>query len=272
MRLNRTNITVWAAVSVTAALFLALLGCESSGGGFQPTPVGAYKLAGTLVGNPGRVQTQVAVELTRNDSILASGMLRFETDTLSDTLEFADTSQFADSIYFFSSVEAYRYTGDSATLQVSDPNRFTSTFSLVVPDTFSITSVIPATGQWRPTDGPVQLVWNGSDGADGYILAAVKHQAVYTGGGYSAYADELSTAGNIPGTAFYTNAGATLDTGLYNIYVYAYSGSPDKNLADQILPVPLPTQLGDNIDQRDLTGRFGALTLAMFDTLRVIQQ
>ncbi len=272
MRPYRTNIAVWAAVSVTAALFLALLGCESSGGGFQPTPVATYELVGTLVGNPGRVQTKVAIELSRNDSTLATGILVLEADTLDDTLDFADTSQFADSIYYFGSAESYRYAGDSATLKVSDPDRFTSTFSLVVPDTFSITSVIPATGQWRPTDGPVQLVWNAADGADGYILATIKHQIVYTGGGYSAYADELSTAGNIPGDAFYTNAGATLDTGLYNIYVFAYSGSPDKSWADQILPVPLPTQLADNIDQQNLTGRFGALTLAMFDTLRVIQQ
>lgn len=268
MRVNITKITVWAAVSVTAVLFLALVGCDSSSGGFQPTPVAAYELAGALVGDPGRIQTKVAIELTRNDSTLATGTILLGADTL----EFADTSQFTDSVYYFGNAEAYRYAGDSATLKVSDPNRFTSTFSLTVPDTFSITSVIPATGQWRSTDGPVQLVWNGSDGADGYILAAVKHQAVYTGEGYSAYADELSTAGNIPGTAFYTNAGATLDTGLYNIYVFAYSGSPNKSLTDQILPVPLPSQLADNIDQRDLTGRFGALTLAMFDTLRVIAQ
>ena len=271
MRLNRTNITVWAAVSVTAALFLAFMGCESSGGGTQPTPVATYELAGTLVGDPGRVETQIAIELTRNDSSLTTGLLLFATGTLSDTLMYGQTYQ-GESLYCTASAEAYRYAGDSATLQINDPDKFSSTFSLVVPDTFSITSVIPATGQWRPTDGPVQLVWNGSDGAAGYVLAAVKHQAVYTGVGYSAFANELSTAGNIPGTAFYTNAGATLDTGLYNIYVYAYSGSPDKNLADQILPVPLPTQLADNIDQQNLTGRFGALTLALFDTLRVIQQ
>ena len=272
MRLNRTNITVWAAVSVTAALFLALLGCESSGGGFQPATVGAYNITGTLVGDPGRVQTQVAVDLTRSDTTLATGTLVFETATLGDTLEFADSSQFADSIYYFSGNESYRYAGDSAAVHINDPDRFISGFSLMVPDTFSITSIIPATGQWRSTDGPVQLVWNGSEGADGYILAAVKHQAVYTGVGYSAFADELSTAGNIPGTAFYTNAGTVLDTGLYNIYIYAYSGSPDKSLADEILPVPLPPQLADNIDQQYLSGRFGALTLALFDTLRVIEQ
>ena len=268
MRPNISKITVLVAVSVTAALFLALLGCESSDGGFQPTPAATYSLVGTMVGNPSSVLTQVAAELRRNDSTLADGIVLLAADTL----KFADTTEFADSIYFFSSGEPHRYAGDSATVLVRDPDRFTSAFSLVVPDTFSITSVIPATGQWRPTDGPVQLVWNGSDGADGYVLAAVRQQAAQTGAGYSAYADELSTAGNIPGDAFYINAGGTLDTGLYNIYVYAYSGSPDKSLADHMLPVPLPTQLTDNIDQRDLSGRFGALTLALFDTLRVIQQ
>ena len=267
MRPIKANYTVLAAVAITVALLLALAGCDSSGG-TQPGQIAQYGISGTLVGNPGQSHSQIAVSLLRDNSILPTGIIAFGTDTL----EFADTTQFEDSIYYFDTAYAFRWAGNTATVRVRDLDGINTSFAAVVPAVFSITSLIPGNGQWRATDGPVQLVWSGSFGADGYILAAVKHQSAYTGAGYSAYADLLTTAGNIPPEAFYINGGVDLDTGLYNIYVYAYAGSPDKVFSDEMLPVPIPTQLADNIDQRDLDGHFGAFTLAAFDTIRVVQQ
>ena len=77
-------------------------------------------------------------------------------------------------------------------------------------------------------------------------------------------------SGTIPPGAFLSSDSLTPDTGLFNIYVYAYYGVPDSALTSALLPSYFPFQGADNIDTEFLKGHFGTVTVAAYDTVRVM--
>ena len=223
-----------------------------------------YLLDGVLIKNLSNNQISVVANVEKDN--LAYGDVDFMFG--SDTLIFNDSSAVVDSIYTFENNNANSYPSGQIQLSIDDSTFAVTRLSVNVPDTFSITSIVPTNGQWRPTDGVVSLNWSGSDLAESYVIAIFNSND--NSQRYSEYAGELATTGNIPIDIFYT--GISVDTGLYYFYVYALSGTPDKSLADLYLPVDLPEQSENNISENDIYGHFGTVVISDFDTLRVITQ
>jgi hypothetical protein len=99
-------------------------------------------------------------------------------------------------------------------------------------------------------------------------MAAVLADSAYRKYGYSEYLPVIGTSGTLPAEAFSVSPGPNMDTGLYNIYVYAITGVPDSALTASLLPVPLPLQFADNINTGDIFGRIGTIQVTLIDTVR----
>ena len=154
-------------------------------------------------------------------------------------------------------------------LRIADSLRFRDSLSVAVTDTFSITDNFDPPNHLLNGAGQVSLEWTGSINSDAQVMAAVKADRAYSGDGMSLWAINSGTAGTIPTEAFIEQISGNPDTGLYNVYVYSISGVPDSALSARFLPVPLPSQLTDNLEKRDIVGRFGTIMVAAFDTVRV---
>ncbi|MFH1685965.1 MAG: hypothetical protein ABIE70_00405 [bacterium] len=152
---------------------------------------------------------------------------------------------------------------DSTGLDVSVAAPLPSGFNIAVSD--------PAN---RINNGgdQVSIDWSGASQADGYVLATVAADSAYTGQGYSLWIGNQGTGGTIPPDAFRWKDGINPDTGWYYIYVYAFSDAPDSALSAMTLPCPLPGQLPDDIDQHNFVGRFGGISVALRDSVRVAIQ
>jgi len=247
-------------------LVLAVLsGCNSAGVNTQVTS--SYRAEGGLVLDQNLDSSYVSIGFERNDSLLVSAAVWFENDSL----EFNNPQVCICNAFSFGSDSVLRFAAASPTIIVRDEDRFVDTLSFVVVDTFSITNVVPTNHLVQGND-QVSLEWGGSANAEAYVLAAVKSSEAYSGEGFSLYSPLAATAGTIPPDAFLIEGTTQVDTGLYNIYVYALSGSPDSALTAYKLPVPLPHQLSDNISERFLDGRFGTVLVTLKDTVRVVQQ
>ncbi len=255
---------------VKSCLFILLIsafvfigGCDSAAppGGHNTVE---YLMDGVLIKDMSSNKTSIAANFEKNN--LAYGNVDFKFG--SDTLSFNDSSAVVDSIYTFENNTGISYPSGQIQLSIDDSTFAITRLSVNVPDTFSITSIVPTNGQWRPTDGVVSLNWSGSNLAESYVLVVFNSND--NSQRYSAYANEFATSGNIPIDIFYT--GTSVDTGLYYFYVYALSGAPDKSLADLLLPVDLPEQIENNISENDIYGHFGTVVISRYDTLRIITQ
>lgn len=259
------TVTAFLVVLITA---LVLLGCNSAPGGPGLKPESDFRLTGLLSIDENNGTAQAIIRFTKNSVPITDATVRL--DTISTTFQ-ADMLSF-DSVYFASVNPETDWPTGVQKLRFSDSNGFQDSLTTAVGDTFSITSIFPANRIWRTSDGPVKLEWSGTPDIDGYIIATVAASEAYTGKGFSAFADEKATIGTIVPDAFLDPIGNEPDTGLYNIYIYAYKGSPDKSLADIILPVPLPSQLPDNLSGNNLSGHFGTIVVTLTDTIRVVLQ
>jgi hypothetical protein len=191
-------------------------------------------------------------------------------DTLGDTVTVVDTLWFPiDSVFSLRIDSAEYFAGTQQMLRVANGSRFDDSLVVAVADTFSITDNFDPPNHLLNGAGQVSLEWTGSINSDARVLAAVKADRAYTEQGFSKWAINSGTAGTIPPDAFIEPVSGDPDTGLYNIYVYSISGIPDSALSSPFLPVPLPGQLLDNIEHRDLLGRFGTIMVALLDTVRV---
>ncbi len=256
-------------LAFVAVTVIGVFGCDSYPSKNEITTINEYGLEGVLVKDANLSNIRTAVKLTRNDSILTTATLLFG----SDSLLFNHTLGLFDSVYSHQVSPDTVYPAGNFSLSIIDDGKFTDTFSVAVGGSFDVTISDPPNHQWRATDGSVSLDWSGSAMADGYIMAVVKSDLAYTGAGYSVYAGEHVTAGSLrPDTAFYVNAGTVVDTGMYYIYVFAYNGSPDKQFADILLPVPIPDQRPQSIDEKKIKGHFGSVVVTAFDSLHVTSQ
>ena len=182
-----------------------------------------------------------------------------------------DTLAYESGLYGFEISPATMVSSGMYLLSLEDSVGLNASLSATLPDSFSITIVVPAT---RINNGgdQVSVEWSAASGADGYILATVPADSTYTGQGFSVWANSLTTAGTIVPDAFRWSDGVNLDLGWYYVYVYAYAGAPDSALSAESLPCPLPSQLPDNIDDRDFSGRFGSVSVAIRDSVLVAVQ
>jgi hypothetical protein len=246
---------------VLAAAVLA--GCNSA-----PTDnlrAGDYTTQGVLVQEMNKDHAYAVVRFQRNDTTITNAAIHIAGAPTA----FWASYNGIDSAYQALLSPAAVHAGDEAYFRTADASRFKDSVLVAIVDTFSITDNIDPPNHQLVGAGQVSLEWTACANAQGYILAAVKASRAYTGVGHSAIAPGAN-AGTIPPEAFINPVSGTADTGLYNIYVYAYGGAPDSALASALLPVPMPMQVADNIEHHDLTGRFGTITVTLTDTIRVL--
>lgn len=258
--------SIAALVFALLAVGAALWGCHGAGTGALETDT--YRVDGLLVADRNADSSLALVLLERNDSTLTNGTVRYDGLPLG----FFATALPIDSVYFLRLTSATRWANDEQYLYIADGSNYRDSAVFAVPDTFSITDNFSPANHLLQGAGQVSLEWTAAANAAGYVIATVKQSQVYMGGGYSAYAATGVTAGTIPPDAFINDTSLTLDTGLYNVYVYAFAGSPDSVLCRTYLPTPFPAQLGDNLSIKNGTGHFGTVAVVLHDTVRVASQ
>lgn len=214
-----------------------------------------------------RPWTLAAVDFRRNNLRRPDAEITLDTTTL----VFAKPLFPIDSVFSLATNFANSYASGTHKWRLSDSTVFTDSMNTVVPAAFDITSVNPSN---RLMQGLSQasIQWSGSTGAETYAIAAVLKNAAYTGTGYSAYASSFQTAGTFPPDAFSLSPGPAADTGWYYLYVYAVTGAPDSVYSRHLLPVPLPSQLTDNVNETHFGGNHGVVVIAFRDSLHVVQQ
>lgn len=242
---------------------LAIMACEGSllnSGNFN-----SYRLQGLVVVDQNLSRRSVATHVWRNDSLYNEAQILADSSVVPYIAPFMTT----DSAYYLADTSAALLLGDSLLLTLIDSSQ-SFDLTAIVPDTFSILSLVPFNHIVGGLSDNVTLSWSGSSGTEGYILAAVKADSAYKGQGYSAAVATQITGGTIPPDAFLLEGSVVADTGLYNIYVYAITGAPDSVLASKILPTPIPEQFADNLSEVRFSGRFGAIHVVFRDTVRVV--
>lgn len=248
-------------ILIIAAL-LTILACE--GEIVNPGKTHAYRLQGVVVVDQNASQRTVAVNLWRNDSLYGEALVLAG----GNVVPYVQPAPIAGNAYYLVDTNAASLLGDSLELTMIDSSN-SFAVDAIVPDSFSILSVAPFNRIVNGLSDNVTLEWSGSSGTEGYILAAVKADSVYKGLGYSAAVATQITGGTIPPVAFQLYGTVESDTGLYNIYVYAITGSPDSVLASAILPTQIPEQLAANISEVRFSGWFGSIQVVYRDTVRV---
>lgn len=243
------------------ALVLIQFGCDSYPSKHKPGDTFWYGFAGVLVKDFNVDMTHIVATLTRNDSSLTGAEIRFDGDSL---------AYIADSTYLRAVFPAGAYQADTFDIEIRDSSLFHDTVIVVLAADFAIDSVIPPT-RLKTSSDHVSLGWSGSSDAEGYVIAAVKRYSSYTGAGYSQYVTSQATSETFPNDVFILPSDEP-DTGWHYLYVYSYIGSPDSALSAAFLPVPMPGQLADNIDENSLEGRFGTIVVAVFDSIKVVVQ
>ncbi len=254
-------------VSIAAGLFLLLLtvyvGCDSYPSKSTPVFPNTYRMEGVLVKDIIRNTSTVSVDFRRNDSALNSAVVTYGEDTLT----------YGNRLYGLALTPVGLLPFGEDTLEVIDSTRLDVKFAGVMADTFSIASVLPDRREKLAFE-TVSLSWTGADSAEGYIMAAVKKGQAYMERGYSQYVSSQVTSETFNAQAFTVDNVPTneIDPGWYYLFIYAYTGIPDSALSSDILPVPLPSQLDDNIDLDDLSGRFGTILAIEFDSMNVVAE
>jgi hypothetical protein len=251
---------------VTLAITGLFLACN--GGILNPqNGATAYKVGGLLAVDHNNNKTTGAAAFTNDTLIVSTGTVKF-----SGAVFAFNNAQFAlDSVYATIWNSAAQFASGNHTFTVSDSTRLSQqSIQTSLPGTVSIIGVTPPN---RISNGSdlVKLDWFGGTGASGFVIAAVLKSQAYTGAGYSIYATS-QTSETFPREAFYQSNPTTPDTGWYYLYVYAYTGSPDRILSTYPLPVKMPTQLADNIALHDLSGHFGTVRVAIRDSMHVVLQ
>ncbi len=261
MRLKSTQYGLLWVLLCLASLAATQGGCDGYPSKHKPEEIFSYRFEGVLVKDLNTDFTSVVATLTREDSILPEAEIRFDGDSLA----------FTDSAFWRAVLPAGDYPAGSYDIEIRDSSFFHDTLTTILASDFAIDTVWP---EWRyilPFQ-EVKLEWHGSANTDGYIMAAVKMELAYTGVGFSEYVlAEQGTSGTFDPNAFALPGGTDNepDPGWYYLYVYSYVGSPDSVLSATLLPVPMPSQLADNISVRDLDGRFGTIVVTQFDSMLV---
>ncbi|MDH4157135.1 MAG: hypothetical protein OEW00_07660 [candidate division Zixibacteria bacterium] len=254
-------------MSIAAGLFLLLpaiyVACDSYPSNIIPVLPNTYRVEGVLVKDIIRNTSTIRLYYQRSDSAVNSAEVTYGLDTL-----ICD-----DSLYGLAMTPAGLLRFGEDTLQVVDETLLDFKFVGIVADTFSIESVVPDRRE-KLSFETVSLSWTGADSAEGYIMAAVKKGRAYMEKGYSQYVSSQVTSETFNAQAFTVDNVPTneIDPGWYYLFIYTYTGIPDSALSSDLLPVPLPGQLGDNIDLDELTGRFGTILAIEFDSMNVVAE
>jgi len=248
-------------------LAIYLIGCEGSS--LDPLEGVDFRVSGVLIEDQNPDSSVVLVSFERNSTAYAGGSVKIDSEALLFNVPVLPV----DSVFSLRKSPASAFTAGPHTVRLED-----SQGRLVDNVTVSAVGLFGLTDSFDPANhllqGAEQLSfgWTIATNAEAYVVGAVKADRAYSGAGYSSYAPFSATAGTIPPEAFLIPGTDDPDTGLFNIYAYAINGAPDSALVSSYLPVPLPGQIADNIDSRNVSGRFGSISVTVLDTVRVAIQ
>ncbi|MCH9024065.1 MAG: hypothetical protein IH931_01915 [candidate division Zixibacteria bacterium] len=254
-------------VAILALSLAAGWGCNGVLTDTEPGSTFNYNLTGALIQDPNRDSSIVIVKLKRDDADYVIAKMNFG----GDVLLFSPLKYGFDSVFSRSASRTSGYSATQMNLIMDDSPFLTDTAFVNVVSSFNIdtTSVTPFTRIIQGT-GTASYIWTPSVNTEGYVIVAVKADSAYKGQGYSSFLDFGTTQGTIPADAFVLPVSSDPDTGLYNLYVYSISGSPDSAMTAMLLPTPLPIQYSNNIADGKFTGRFGSIEVSLLDTIRVV--
>ena len=243
------------------AVFMAA--CDSSG----PTdsrPFSDYEFFGALLSDPNVGVAWATGELTADDTALINAVIEVKGDTL-----------VYDSVrgHYVATFDGDSIMPGSYMFGMIDPDQFGDTIVVTLPNHFQIEEVFPA-NRIKGTADRVRLQWTGSFNSQGYCIAAVKRDSAYMGDGFARFVTSLVTSATFSDSAFSitTLQGLEPNPGWYYLYVYSFWGSPDSAQTADHLPVPFPSQLADNIDEREVVGHIGAVVVTLYDSVEVIAE
>ena len=258
-------ISIFAAI--LALTIVAGFGCNGVLTDIEPGSTFNYNLTGALVQDPNRDSSIVIVKLQRDDADYVIAKMSFD----GDVLLFSPLKYGFDSVFSGSKSRTSGYSATQTNLIMDDFPFLTDTAVVAVVGSFLIdTGSVTPFNRLITGTGSVSFDWIGSANADGYVMVAVKADSAYKGQGYSLLPDVNLLSGTIPADAFVLPVTSDPDTGLYNLYVYSISGSPDSAMTAMLLPTPLPKQYADNIADGKFTGHFGSIEVSLLDTIRVV--
>ncbi|MCH8027237.1 MAG: hypothetical protein IID63_03855 [candidate division Zixibacteria bacterium] len=258
-------------ISIIVAIFALSLaagwGCNGVLTDIEPGSTFTYNLTGALIQDPNRDSSIVIVKLKRDGADYVIANMSFG----GDILLFSPLKYGFDSVFSSSKSRTSGYSATQMNLIMDDSPFLTDTAFVAVVGSFLIDtgSITPFTRIIQGT-GSVSFDWSGSANAGGYVIVAVKADSAYKGQGYSAVLNVNFLSGTIPADAFVLPVTSEPDTGLYNLYVYSISGSPDSAMTRMLLPTPLPSQYTNNIVDGKFTGHFGSIEVSLLDTVRVV--
>lgn len=269
----------WLSILFIFTVTVIIIGCDSY------PPIGhsqqtySYRVEAVLVNNLNADwfvdvimgdTARIAVRVERNDSLLGTATVTFDTTVL-----LFDRPTFVfNEMYSFAAGPTALIDDDTYSLGLVDSARFGDTLTMVVPDTFQIDVYTNGEDSVNVGGEAMQLAWFSGADVEGYVVAVVLEDSVNTGYGYSQYVTSLTTEATIPLDAFRLESGigGEPDTGWYRIFVYGYTGNPDSTLSSRLLPVPLPSNLDDNVDLEDLTGKLGVVNVTRHVRVHVVAQ
>ncbi len=249
-----------AAVLLTAGSVAILTGCNGKSGPVDPFgDDNKYRFGGVIIKDYNLNTSSVVASLERNDTLVTGATIEFGANSLAPS----------GNLYIYIVSPAENLPSDVFAISVQDSSRFADSLAFVIPGRVSIASIAPTVK--APSD-LVTITWTGAAGAAGYIIAAVKRDSSYLGLGYSRWVTSQTTSIGISDSAFMKPAGGETNPGMYDLYVYAYSGAPDSALLSNLLPTPIPSQLDDNVNEESLAGTISGVVASASGTLEVVAE
>lgn len=170
-------------------------------------------------------------------------------------------------LYIFQADSASALAAGEYALNVKDSSWFNYTFRDTVPSDFAISEIALPENRVNAGGESVQLIWDFSPNARGYLVAVTQKDSAYVGEGWISFVESGFNQATIPPDAF--RLSGDLDTAWYYVYVYSFTGAPNSELG---LPVALPAGFIPNIDEQTITGSFGAIIVSPRDSIHATLQ
>lgn len=257
-----SNTRLILAIIALISMILAACGCNSSGGSVDPPNRDTYELNGAVVKdlNVGinSDTTLIALKAFKDGNSLNNADISFFGQDLTYSI-IPNSASFG---YIFPTNNQAMIGIGNYILDFADSTHYDDTINVMVVDTFRVSAYNPDSTTVNLNGQQVVIEWTSSANIEGYIVAVTPADSAYTGYGWSEYVTTQTTQITIPPDAFRTpNFPNNLITGTYYLYVYGFTGAPDSALSSTLLPVPLPSQLGDNIDHTNLSGNIGVVVI-----------
>nr|MBN2277857.1 hypothetical protein [candidate division Zixibacteria bacterium] len=241
------------------AVSFVLWGCGGSAGNINNGGENTYYLMGGLVKN------------LDNDTISVAAYLEFDSEPLGtaiislgdDTLEYDSST----AVYSILLSPASSLSPGGYYLKIKDSTRFVDSIQFTLPNDFQITDLQLPDTRINNGGNPVPMSWNISLNSTGYAYGVIIEDSAYIAAGYYEFVTTGVTSVTIPRDAFQLPGSINeIDTGLYHVYVYSYSGSPGSLYN---LPTSLPSGFQDNYTRENFVGRFGSIVVTPRDSIRV---